>query len=421
MNQEEPEEIMAYAETPDPFAQDGPYAWFRLAISILLSTIGGAGMWAVVIVLPAVQADFGIDRAGASLPYAATMLGFAAGNYILGRYADRYGIVPPVIASAVLLGAGFSLAAIAPGIWLFTLAQGALIGLGTAATFAPLIADVSHWFLKRRGLAVGCAACGNYLAGILWPTFIQWNLATTDWRGTYLMIAVICLVAMAPLALILRRQPPEAYLSATLPARTFGTQANHLSPAKLQILLMAAGLACCVAMSMPQVHIVAYCVDLGYGVAPGADMIAMMTGAGVLSRLASGYVADRIGGIRTLLIGSVLQCAALFLYIPFNGLASLYLVSLIFGLSQGGIVPSYAVIVREYLPARQAGQRIGLVIMFTILGMALGGWMSGLIYDLTGSYQAAFLNGIAWNVLNMAIAVYILLSGRGRPAQAQAA
>ncbi|WP_286132839.1 MFS transporter [Labrenzia sp. DG1229] len=168
---------------------------------------------------------------------------------------------------------------------------------------------------------------------------------------------------------------------------------------------------------MPQVHIVAYCVDLGYGIAPGADMIALMTGAGVVSRLLSGYLADKIGGVWTLLIGSVLQCAALFLYIPFNGLASLYLVSLIFGLSQGGIVPSYAVIVREYLPAREAGQRVGLVMMSTILGMALGGWMSGLIYDLTGSYQAAFLNGIAWNFLNMAIMVFILFSGRrSRPA-----
>lgn len=149
-------------------------------------------------------------------------------------------------------------------------------------------------------------------------------------------------------------------------------------------------------------------------------MIALMTGAGVISRLASGYIADKIGGVMTLLIGSVLQCAALFLFIPFNGLASLYLVSLIFGLSQGGIVPSYAVIVREYLPAREAGQRVGLVIMATILGMALGGWLSGWIYDLTGSYQAAFLNGIAWNFLNMAVMIFIFMRGKMRPTGAAA-
>lgn len=403
---------MPIATADTPYAPDGSYAWFRLAVSILLSTLGGAGMWAVVIVLPAVQADFGIDRAGASLPYTATMIGFGLGNYLLGRFVDRYGIVAPVVASAVCLAAGFALAAFSTGIWSFSLAQGVLIGLGTSATFAPLVADVSHWFVKRRGFAVACAACGNYLAGVLWPSLIQWNLAHTDWRETYLLIAVICLVTMVPLALILRRPPPETAFSASAGAARFGALSTGLSPKTLQILLVIAGLGCCVAMSMPQVHIVAYCVDLGYGIAPGADMIAIMTAAGVISRLVSGILADKIGGVKTLLLGSVLQCAALFLYIPFNGLASLYLVSLIFGLSQGGIVPSYAVIVREYLPAREAGQRVGLVIMATIFGMALGGWMSGWIYDLTGSYEAAFLNGIAWNVLNMAIMVFILLKSR---------
>lgn len=405
---------MSTTATNDPFAPDGSYAWFRLAVSILLSTLGGAGMWAVVIIMPAVQVDFGIDRAGSALPYTLTMIGFGLGNYLLGRVVDRYGIVLPVIASAVSLGAGFALAAVAPNIWVFSLAQGLLIGLGTSATFGPLVADVSHWFVKRRGLAVACAACGNYLAGVLWPSLIKWNLNTGDWRDTYLLIAFICLVTMIPLALALRRRPPESAFSTAPAPSAFHHASAGLSPQALQLLLFVAALGCCVAMAMPQVHIVAYCVDLGYGVAPGAEMIAIMTAAGVASRLVSGVLADKIGGVRTLLIGSVLQCAALFLFIPFNGLASLYLVSLIFGLSQGGIVPSYAVIVREYLPAREAGQRVGLVIMGTILGMALGGWLSGWIYDLTGSYQAAFLNGIAWNFLNITIMIFILMKGKRR-------
>jgi MFS family permease len=160
-------------------------------------------------------------------------------------------------------------------------------------------------------------------------------------------------------------------------------------------------------MSMPQVHIVAYCVDLGYGPTAGAEMLSLMLMGGVFSRLISGVLADRLGGVRTLLIGASLQCVGLALYLPSDGLASLYLVSLVFGLSQGGIVPSYAIIVREYLPARMAGERVGFVMMATIIGMALGGWMSGWIYDASGSYALAFWNGIAWNFLNIAIVGFI--------------
>lgn len=403
---------------------DGAASWFRLAICILLGTVGGAGIWAVVVVLPAVQAEFGVDRGEASFSYMLTMLGFAAGNYLVGRWVDRYGVVVPVLLSALSLGAGFALAGLSTGILTFSLAQGLLIGVGTAATFGPLISDLSHWFEKRRGIAVASAACGNYLAGVLWPSFIQWTLGFTDWRSTYLMIAVLCVVIMVPLSLFLRAAPPPpSNEAASRPAsadagpHSSGLRSSGLSPLTLQILLVLAGLGCCVAMSMPQVHIVAYCVDLGYGVARGADMLAIMVGAGVVSRLASGFLADAIGGVRTLLVGSVLQCAALFLYLPFDGLVSLYLVSLVFGLSQGGIVPSYAIVVREYLPAKEAGQRVGLVIMASILGMALGGWMSGWIYDLTGSYDAAFLNGIAWNFMNIGLMVFILI--KSRPAHAR--
>jgi MFS family permease len=171
-------------------------------------------------------------------------------------------------------------------------------------------------------------------------------------------------------------------------------------------------------MSMPQVHIVAYCADLGYGPARGAEMLSLMLGFGILSRLASGWITDHIGGLRTLLVGSSLQALALLLFVPFDGLASLYLISALFGLFQGGIVPSYAIIVREYFPPREAGARVGSVIMATVFGMALGGWMSGAIFDLTGSYQAAFVNGVLWNLVNISIAAWLLLRAGRRLAPA---
>jgi MFS family permease len=223
---------------------------------------------------------------------------------------------------------------------------------------------------------------------------------------------------MLPLALLLRRPSPvtELPLSGASPVRAVDAHALGLSGRALQTLLIIAGLACCVAMSMPQVHLVAYCSDLGYGPARGAEMLSLMLACGIVSRLAFGFICDRIGGLRTLLLGSSLQGFALLLFLPFNGLVSLYVISALFGLFQGGIVPTYAIIVREYFPQREAGARVGAVITATLFGMALGGWMSGVIFDLTGSYRAAFMNGILWNLLNVSIAAFLLRRAIMRPA-----
>ena len=393
---------------------DSRYAWFRLAVSLTLATLGGVGLWAPVIALPIVQSEFGVDRAGASIPYTLTMIGFGLGGLFMGRMADRFGIVFPMFIGTILLALGFVGAALAPTYWTFIAAQAGLIGLfGVATTFGPLVADVSLWFQKRRGVAVGIVASGNYLAGAIWSPLLSRSIDSFGWRTSFIYIGVAILVIMLPLTLLLR---PRASL-AERPSAMASASTARGTPA-LQGLLVLAGLACCVAMSMPQVHIIAYCGDLGYGRAAGAQMLSLMLGCGVLSRLLSGYFSDRIGGVGTLIIGSVLQCLALVFYIPFDGLASLYLVSALFGLAQGGIVPSYALIVRDNFPAAEAGFRISLVLTATVLGMALGGWLSGEIFDKTGSYTWAFAHGILWNLLNMSIAVWLLLRNRkaaGKP------
>jgi predicted MFS family arabinose efflux permease len=280
------------------------------------------------------------------------------------------------------------------------------------------VADVSHWFTRRRGIAVSICASGNYLAGTVWPPILQHFTATLGWRRTMVGIGIFCISSMLPLTFLLRRRAPVGHGSAAVAAAATASGRAELSPGRLQALLMVAGLGCCVAMSMPQVHIVAYANDLGYGAAHGARMLSMMLGFGVMSRLISGLVADRIGGVRALLVGSALQCLTLALYLPFDSLVALYVVAALFGLSQGGIVPSYAIIIREYFAPEEAGMRIGTVVMATIIGMALGGWMSGALYDLTGSYIAAFVNGIIWNVLNLAIALWLLGQPRRIPAMA---
>jgi MFS family permease len=404
--------------TPRARLPDSPYANFRLTLALVISTLAGAGMWAVVVVLPGVQADFGVARGSASLPYTIAMLGFAFGTIVLGRMLDRTGIVVPILIAGVSLGAGFGLSAIATDFWLFSLLH-FLVGMGSGAGFAPMMADISHWFVKRRGLALVLVASGNYLAGALWPLMMNVTMPIYGWRGTYLIIGAITVLVVIPLALLLKPKPEKHVLDEATQSAAAARADLGLSPGKLQALLVAAGFACCVAMSMPQVHIVAYCGDLGYGVARGAEMLSLMLALGIVSRIASGFIADKIGGVATLLIGSIMQGTALMLYLFFNGLTSLYAISAIFGLFQGGIVPMYAVIIREFLPPREAGARIGLVLSSTIIGMAAGGYISGVIYDLTGSYRLAFLNGVAWNAVNLAVVAWLFL--RRQKAMPQAA
>ncbi len=399
---------------------DSTYAWLRLAAAVLLSTLGGVGMWSVVVTLPAAQVQFAVDRGAASLPFTLTMFGFAAGGVLMGRFADRFGVVAPVVLGAVMLGIGYVAVGYAQNLWQYALAQGVLIALfGCSATFGPLMADTSMWFTRRRGIAVSICASGNYIAGTVWPPIIQHFIQTVGWRQTHVGIGVFCFATMLPLALMLRRKTPALAAGTGTHILRNGEGGLGLAPNTLMTLLVVAGVCCCVAMSMPQVHIVAYCGDLGYGVTRGAEMLSLMLGFGIISRLVSGLIADRIGGLRTLMLGSVLQGSALVLYLMFNGLTSLYVISALFGLFQGGIIPSYAMIVREYFPAREVGTRVGLVLMATLLGMALGGWMSGAIFDLTGSYRAAFANGVGFNLINGAIAFSLLRRrGGGRVAYA---
>jgi MFS family permease len=401
---------------PAVHAADSPHAWWRLSLVLALMTIGSGAMYVIAVVLPAVQAEFGVARADASLPYTLMMVGFGLGGIAMGKLADRVGVMWVVLLGAVGLGVGFIAAGRAGSLMVFALVHGVLLGAcGSAATFAPLVADTSLWFVKRRGIAVAICASGNYAAGAIWPPIVQHFVDSVGWRSTYVGLGVFCALTMPLLAMGLRARPPAAVASASTRAvvsnRPFGLSLTHA-----QTLLCIAAVACCVAMSMPQVHIVAYCGDLGYGAARGAEMLSLMLACGIVSRLVSGAICDRIGGLRTLLLGSVLQGLALLLFIPFDGLLSLYIISALFGLFQGGIVPSYAIIVREHFPTAEAGARVGTVLMATLFGMALGGWMSGKVFDLTGSYHAAFVNGIGWNVLNLTIVLFLLAKARRRAA-----
>ncbi len=404
-----------YGEMTERGEAESTYAWIRLGVSLALMTIGAAGMYVMAVALTPVQAEFGSDRGGASLPYTLTMIGFGIGGIIMGRLADRFGVKVPLWIGAFGLGAGFIAAGMSGSLLQFALAHGILIGmLGCSTTFAPLVADTSLWFDRRRGIAVAICASGNYLSGTIWPPVMQHLFDSIGWRQTYIGFGVFCAASLVALSFFMRKKPPVLQAAAPGSAPAHGGKSLGLKPATLMVLLCLAGIGCCVAMSMPQVHIVAYCGELGFGAARGAEMLSLMLGFGIVSRLLSGWISDHIGGLRTLILGSVLQGIALLLFLPFDGLTSLYVVSAMFGLFQGGIVPAYALIVREYFDPREAGTRVSIVLTSTLVGMALGGWVSGVIFDLAGSYRAAFLNGIGWNLLNLTIAGSLLLRARKR-------
>ena len=389
------------------FVPDSRQAWVRLSIAVLIGSIGSVGMWSVVVALPVVQSEFGASRGGASLAFTMVMLGFGAGGVLTGKITDRFGIVTAISAGVAMMALGYIGIGYSVSLWQFVLLH-FVVGFASSATFGPLMAEASHWFERYRGLAVAIAASGNYVGGAVWPPVFNWGIQSYGWRPTHIVVGLFISVAMTVVVLALRSQmhgaAQQSHVNAPPPRVDLRMSNNTLT-----MLLGIASIGCCVAMAMPQVHIVAYCGDLGYGAARGAEMLSLMLGFGIISRIGSGFLADRVGGLRTLLIGSIAQGTALFLFLFFDSLTSLYVISAMFGLFQGGIVPSYAIIVREFFPASGAGMRVGLVITATLFGMALGGWLSGVLFDLTGSYEAAFVHGIAWNAVNVSIVAWLLL------------
>ena len=380
---------------------DSVEAWARLVVVLILSVLVGVGMWSVVVILPAIQADLGLSRASASLPYVFTMIGYGVGGVIFGKMADLKGIYPTAVVGVVLLVLGYALSSFSSGIFFLSVMHGLLIGIGTSSTFAPLIAHVSQWFESRKGAAVGVIASGQYLSGAIWPTLLDSFVEDFGWAGAYRIIAFIILVCALPLTFVLRKKVAYASYADSRPKVADNTAfvGSHV----FTIVLMLAAFSCCVAMSMPQVHLVAFCSDLGFGAARGAKMLSVLLAFGVISRLGFGWLSDRLGGLKTLFLGVFLQGVGLVCFLFADTVASLYVVSAVFGLFQGGIVPAYALTVREHFPAKVAGEKVGLVMFASLAGMAAGGWIPGYLFDATGAYTAAFINGIIWNTVTLVI------------------
>ena len=388
---------------------DSQQAWLRLILIFVMSVLGTAGMWSVVIIMPNIQNEFQLDRAASTYPYVTTMFGYGFGNVIIGRMLDKVGFKKPIIFALALLIISYILSTFAYDILWLSVIQ-FFLGFSAAAFFGPMMADISKFFYKRKGLAVSLVASAQHLCGAIWPFLIKGFLLEGDWRNAHLFIALICSIFIPILFYFIGNKSPNLKNVLSIKLETNNKNQNFklpISNKKIQILLMLAGIFCCIAMSMPQVHIVPLCIDNGFGLGVGTEILSFMLFGAVASRVLFGFLSDKIGPIQTLLIGSSLQAISLSMFLPFDSQLSLYIVAIFFGLSQGGIVPIYAVIISKFLPSEEVAERVGLLIFATVIGMSLGGWISGEIYDYTSSYSWAFLNGIFWNIINLIIMVYL--------------
>ena len=378
-----------------------PYGWVVVFASLALHSISLGAPTILFVALKPIAADLDTVRAVPSLAYSLMMIGTGIGGLAMGRWMDRHGVMQPVLFGSVMICIGALLASRAEGQWGLFIATGLLIGLlGKAAMIAPLVANVTRWFDRRRGFAVAIITSGQGLAGAIWPTVVQYFNDLVGWRGTFLYFSIFAAVTMIPAAFLLRPRAPIAPLDSTGAIRPEDRRVLDLPPHVAQGMLWIAVIGCCTAMSVPIVHLVSHVTDQGYTLDQGARVLSVLFLAAFVSRLAFGMLADRIGPVRTLLIGSVSMAAMLLAFAFTTSYTGLFTAALLFGLGFSGIMPCYPLLIRLLFPVSEAGGRIAAQYMFAAGGMALGGWLGGVTFDLTGSYSPAFLVAFAFNALN---------------------
>ena len=399
---------------------DSPYAWLVAFTSLFLAAAGSGIYFLVAVAIVPRAAELGVDVGSAAIPYGAAMLGMGVGGIVMGWYADRHGTFGPAILAVLSVALGAVIVSGTDRFWLIVVVYAVLFGfLGNAAFVTPLFTAATHWFERRRGVAVSLVGSGQALGGAVWPVVFHWSIANYGWETTYLAYAAFALVAMLPLAFVFRRRAPvdEA------PGETGGGDVPDeaslgLPPNLVVVLLCTAVVGCCIAMSMPLVHLPKYVVERGFTLGQGASILGVLMATSIVSRITWGFVCDRIGGLPTLFLTSATQAGALALMAATTSHGGLYGVAVFFGLGFGGILPCYPVILRKHLPLEGLGPRVGLIVLFGSIGMALGPEIAGRVFAHSGSYSLGFAAGVAANLGNLAIVAFLnvrRLRGAGIP------
>ncbi len=413
--------MLDFPATPvEPASIESRTSWVVAFAALAVTCVSfGAPLVAVVGLRP-IAADLGSARSVPALAYSLAWLGMAVGGLAMGRIAERVGVRWTAAFGAAMIALGLVVST-GGSPWQLYVGYGLLIGLlGNAGINAPLYIYVSHWFDRRRGTALALISSGQYVAGALWPPLFERAIAAVGWRHTMMLFAIVVVAAILPLALLLRRPPLAGHVAAGAPA---GAAARVLGwpPGVALALLALASFCCCVPMAMPQGHLVALCGDLGIAPAQGAAMLSLLLGSAFLSRQFWGWVADRIGGLRTIFSASLCQAAALVALALTQDETGLFIVSAAFGFGFSGIIPAYVLAIRELFPAAEAAWRVPVVLLCSGSGMAAGAWLAGAIYDRVGYYGPAFAAGVGFNLLNLALIGALALRQRARPLRALAA
>ncbi len=383
-----------------------------LVASVLTLLCGSGAMFLVVVALKPIAGEFGWPRAVPSFAFSLQFVGAGFGGMMMGMLLDRIGMGKPALSAAVMISAGAILMGRIDAAWQLYLIYGVMFGfLGTGALAAPAMANITRWYIRRRGMAVGIVAGGQSLAGILWPPIFGFFMQTHGWRQTAMGYGVFALLTLLPLCLVMRRRaPPAAAPRLRSGAAPRGPARAPMGARRLQIVLCLAIVGCCVAMALPLGHLVSYITDIGHPIDNAVEILSIMLMSAFVSRsVVVGLLADNIGGLEALLIFSGVQAAMLAAFTMFHGLFMLYGVAILFGLGYGGIFPVYAVAIREHMPFAEAGRRTGLVFLFGALAMGFGSWIGGVLFDMTGSYVSAFLLGVAFNVVNVILIAVLIV------------
>jgi MFS family permease len=385
-------------------------SWVVASISLVLLGMSFGAPWITVVGLKAIAAEMDGARSVPALANSLAWFGTAVGGILMGRLAERFGIRWTVIFGSCMICVGLAISTLGQP-WQLYVGHGLFIGLlGNSGLNAPLYVYVSRWFDRRRGSALALISSGGYLAGFVWPMMFERGIAHFGWRSTMLIYALLQLIVIVPLALVYLRTPPDA-ATAGAAVRDEGAKPSVLgwNPNLVFALLSLASFLCCVTMSMPQAHLVALCSDYGISASMGALMLSVLLGAGIISRQIWGFIADRVGGLLTALMSSVMQATAMVGFLSTQDELGLFTVSIAFGLGFSALIPAYVLIVRELFPLTDAHWRVPTLLFMSGTGMATGGWLAGYIYDLWGFYAPAFATGVAFNLANLAILALLVV------------